>query len=853
MGAQYVFLVSLLALSTNSLADRTLGSHAGFTSSVNDNFQCGSNAAIRIESQTKNVDASSADFLKIVGLTRSVLGFECSTIDVITVGVFHGAEEVSAYELSSSEGWKISEVSADSHSTAGASSDIDSINPVKSLGYIASERIFKGDKYELYHVSDDPSKMPRRRSDGKLLIPGYQFVAVHKIAHDEQIGGAFQLLDNSHQFSPEFVQEISSVLSKVQYFRSGTIRHYVDGYDVGGNIKNSPHLQAPIVSSRWNLVARSEGRAMSAILPFSENFSALNHCIDKMSQLGLDPRECEGYKEPDTILSHKGFRESELLIETPRYNLYSGRLPGSADWRSSKNRHIFIMEHNVGLDENFLPYNSDGFISEAWLKELSRHAPIADFISTLPEGGVIAKDFIHYVKDFSHPSGKIYGGVEQPIVVTKLRFDTVHKVIRQWDQGRTLSVNEAIAEAQRDQERDQKYADFVKRYPKLDYLTREKFVEQSHLEDAKYFGYVYKPLSYWQKITGVQGYSHLTRSSKVSELQKYHDGDFSAIIGGDSLALHYTQFVEIFGNACRHLLSSDHLEVPITSTTRTVNQWGDDVEAPRESTRYIYLDKEYVKPFSQLFSQINDNNTENKSLGEMLGSMLSLAQRPNDLADTANILLEPGKHLSAFFNEEPCDGPSMTQLRINLLRAASDALSIQQSQQTYDGKRRPVDQRTASLIYKESSGKGVMTFGYKNTPKNWLPESPDKLLKRVREEYVPYMLHHQGGWIPSLAHIEVVNAPFGSLEAMRISTYQNDDTLEMIRISSKMRELNLSFPDIASGQLVVECSYVGKSSVVYWYENYPQTAEAETLKAIHPDHPMLQIERPRDHCPSAGI
>lgn len=87
---------------------RTIGSHAGFTASIADNFPCADVINVRVDSKTKNgFENDRANFVKMVGLIRVVMSFECPKVKQIKIAAYAMGQRVGETQVNKSSDWTL--------------------------------------------------------------------------------------------------------------------------------------------------------------------------------------------------------------------------------------------------------------------------------------------------------------------------------------------------------------------------------------------------------------------------------------------------------------------------------------------------------------------------------------------------------------------------------------------------------------------------------------------------------------------------------------------------------------------------------------------------------------------------
>jgi len=85
---------------------RTIGSHAGFTASVADNASCAKAIDVRLDSDKQGgFENDRANFVKLVGLVRVVMGFECQQVERINFSAHADGQKVGTTHIKKSSGW----------------------------------------------------------------------------------------------------------------------------------------------------------------------------------------------------------------------------------------------------------------------------------------------------------------------------------------------------------------------------------------------------------------------------------------------------------------------------------------------------------------------------------------------------------------------------------------------------------------------------------------------------------------------------------------------------------------------------------------------------------------------------
>lgn len=109
MRKAFIFLALFNSLWISSPTQaRTIGSHAGFTASAADNFPCADVINVRVDSKTKNgFENDRANFVKLVGLIRVVMGFECPKVKQINIAAYANGQMVGNTQVSKSSGWTL--------------------------------------------------------------------------------------------------------------------------------------------------------------------------------------------------------------------------------------------------------------------------------------------------------------------------------------------------------------------------------------------------------------------------------------------------------------------------------------------------------------------------------------------------------------------------------------------------------------------------------------------------------------------------------------------------------------------------------------------------------------------------
>lgn len=308
--------------------------------------------------------------------------------------------------------------------------------------------------------------------------------------------------------------------------------------------------------------------------------------------------------------------------------------------------------------------------------------------------------------------------------------------------------------------------------------------------------------------------------------------------------------MENFSNICEKHLKSNYKKVPINSTTTLVNDYGSEVGLPKESTSYIKVDREYVEKYTLFFNELQEWK-------EVLNNPWQ-----NGYQVRKRLVNNALNDIEGFFNKNNCESPVIKQLGMNLLRASKDQASVQAANISVPGVTSATKKSTyPELLYINTTGNARVEYGYLNAPIGWLPEKPKLLLKKSQSKYGKTMQHHQKGEV--LTGVKVtVHGVVGkhSLREIIVSPFPDSNGSILFTLWREVGSMNLKnswrkmIKNNSKGNLfLVECLYDDYKGLAYWHENQPSWISRSKLKAIHPNHPLLKIQPPKENCPKQPI
>lgn len=720
------------------------------------------------------------------------------------------------------------------------------------LGYESAQRLYSSPELDFYRAYSSSSSFN---------------VFIHKIGLKDPIGGISQDARGGARFDPQFESLVDDLLTcatsgnRFQARTSADTVHYVDGYDTDRTIQDmrrehSPpwmsmwgmsgraHLSEPVLSMRWSR-DRPSRKFLSSVLGYVEPLpvSAYVHCVSSNRLARRTESEiteaCPGHVAVSNPLAARGFIASTLLAEDSELKLYRGTVPGSENSPGHVNAQVFVLEHDVGNDDLLIPFDGPpgGRIQRHWLDRISKLQPIADLIGTATGELRVDVPIHHYVTGFVHPNKNSRYGTEVPVTITRLRVDHTTQRLFHRATAPEIAPANSVTSALKVHERTQRYIDAVQ---DMGRSIPGELLESVLREDAQHYGYVRETAQFWDNVIGNSG---------TDDAQRIHNGDFSGVVGGNNLALYYTIFTKRFGEQCRHKLQPDHPSLPITTTETTVDRYG---SSQQSSTVDVHLDREYVAEFIRHFEHLWKDGPKQTNAPVPLGEVFRLPGLES-MYDLAQIKYQPARVLERFFASVDCDSPTMEQMRVNILRHSTGGPSIQASRQNYRGQRVQSEPVSVRQIYVKQSDTQFIYLVYAGGPDGWLPQSPNDLMTRVRNEFTPVMAHHISGWVHTLPGAEVVNPAYGALRRMTVTSLSGERTNDLLDIFLEMKELNIEWPPPGHDQLLVACEYEERPSVIFWLDKTPANASRAALIATHPAHPMLRIEAPREHCPARNL
>ena len=229
----------------------------------------------------------------------------------------------------------------------------------------------------------------------------------------------------------------------------------------------------------------------------------------------------------------------------------------------------------------------------------------------------------------------------------------------------------------------------------------------------------------------------------------------------------------------------------------------------------------------------------------------NLDRNMRNFAQDAEIKLRPLTINRRFFDKHGCDSAEMRQLKANLTRAGLEQPSLQQRREGLRNVSPGNELKPPQPLF-TFYGDYHGVFAYANPPAGWRPQSPQALQAQIAEQFGPTIRTSVGGKLRQGVDVRIDGAAYGSLKSMVLGWLRGPPSrTSMIWIWEAMRDKKLTGPN-ENQQMYVECRYRGGGYYIYWYQQTPKGFSHDTLRASNPEHPMLAVQPPRDHCPKSA-
>lgn len=405
--------------------------------------------------------------------------------------------------------------------------------------------------------------------------------------------------------------------------------------------------------------------------------------------------------------------------------------------------------------------------------------------------------------------------------------------------------------------------------------ARVKRFEEARQYEAEKYNHIYKTRKYWSYIperntdTLIFPLAFHDRNRRngltdgmASTLEAYFHGDFERARWVDLYPIHLA-FISEMENKCWSSLPS--ISIPFMFSLKTtpvivdaysgvvIRRDGPQTSKPHKITKTVRMPKHLVSSYKIAYY---DEAADASHNGSGNGGT---------------------RHVRGLVQGEQCGSPVLQQLEHNLHRAVLGEPSIQSERLTYDGNKSKFTNdkngSNVSLVYEEHS-LSLTTYAYSSVPHGWLPDTPEKLIKRTEGKYGK-LVPHGGYYEPISVRVDIDGAKTNSLKRMLVI---RTDGFEHVLGN----ELNRTFygwwkPNRLEGEMnqgvtskeayalyhnafsnknpedkprLVECTYNNGSSLAFWYKKYPDGISDTKLKEVYVKHPLLTIGAPREQCPS---
>ena len=358
------------------------------------------------------------------------------------------------------------------------------------------------------------------------------------------------------------------------------------------------------------------------------------------------------------------------------------------------------------------------------------------------------------------------------------------------------------------------------------------------------------------------------------------------LTGGYSLGVDHTwrpdyrtllqSYVYMFSEQCtgEYRAGVSPFAITVTTTRTTHDGDGNQIGEPRVIEEIdVYAHNDIIPTWRRVFDTEEGGLGDQQRVAQGMDIIRSFFSNPSQtIADPLRYVRAPERAMRWFLDKEGCDSPALTQLRQNLIRAAAGEPSVNLARETYNGStgRGPRGVGAGKLLYEHyEPGLARVTYMFGETPMGW-SANLDRYLEQAVSHYGATQVHHLQGEIPLMVTLQNSTPAYGALSAMRTAKlgffpresrkldrigellyFANDERALSQNVQEQMalRSQFIAFSEAHPDQFYVECEYSDGSSLMYWLDQVPFYHSPSFWRSQHPQHPMADVEAPRQGCP----
>jgi hypothetical protein len=148
---------------------------------------------------------------------------------------------------------------------------------------------------------------------------------------------------------------------------------------------------------------------------------------------------------------------------------------------------------------------------------------------------------------------------------------------------------------------------------------------------------------------------------------------------------HFARFVETYSAKCEGYVEEPRMKLTITTQTVTVNHLGLEVGSGPQRERVIYVEERFWDKYEEFRKEVGETRARNfaSAVFTDFGKAAENIWKYN--LDLVNDMFAHATSWQSFFEENACTSVSVTQMRENMLRAATDRPSLQAAKQGFKG------------------------------------------------------------------------------------------------------------------------------------------------------------------------